>query len=262
MISFFNLRNSITAIAFLLLFLSCNTNTSNKNPIIAHRGAWKLDKLPENSIASLKKAIELKCYGSEFDVHLTKDNIMVVNHDNDYMGLDIESSTYQELIAYKLSNDEQLPTLKNYLKVGLKQNKTKLILEIKSAPSGVERTLQLTRMAVELVHNLNGQPMVEYICFNYDAGLLIKELDPKAKVAYLNGDKSPEEVLKAGYTGINYNYKIYQKNSTWIKKAQDLGLTTNSWTVNKEEDMEQLLKQKINYITTNEPELLFRVLNN
>lgn len=245
--------------AFLLLLVNCTKK--NINGVIAHRGAWKTNNFPENSIASLKKAIALECYGSEFDVHLTKDEVMVVNHDKDFMELEIETTNYDDLLAYKLSNGEKIPTLKEYLEEGLKQQKTKLILEVKSAPSGKEKTLKLTKMAVELVHSLQGQSMVEYICFDYDAGQLIHQLDTNAKVAYLNGDKTPAEVLAVGYTGINYNYKVYKKNPTWIKEAQELGLTVNSWTVNKKEDIKKLLNQNINYITTNEPELLFGILN-
>ncbi|GGW24783.1 glycerophosphoryl diester phosphodiesterase [Arenibacter certesii] len=232
-----------------------------QNPVIAHRGAWKTQEIPQNSIASLQEAITLKCFGAEFDVHLTKDNVPVVNHDKDFLGIDIETSTYEELLVKDLPNGEKIPTLKAYLEEGLKQKNTKLILEIKSAPSGKERTLKLTELAVEMVHELNGQSMVEYICFDYDAGKLVSQLDPKAEVAYLNGDKTPAEIKKVGYTGIDYNHKVYKNNPTWIKEAQDLGLNVNVWTVNKEEDMNFFLEQKVDYITTDEPELLFKVLS-
>jgi glycerophosphoryl diester phosphodiesterase len=51
------------------------------NVVVAHRGAWKQKDIPENSIASLKHAIELNCTGSEFDVRMTADDILIVNHD-------------------------------------------------------------------------------------------------------------------------------------------------------------------------------------
>ena len=255
---FVNIKKVIIAMVFLSLLVSCNKRENNL--VIAHRGAWKSQDLPENSIASLKKAIELGCYGSEFDVHLTKDEIPVVNHDKDFMGIDIETATYNELLRMELSNGEKIPTLKTYLEEGLKQQKTKLILEIKSAPSGKENTLKLTKKVVNLVHSVHGQSMVEYICFDFDAGQLVHKLDTKAKIAYLNGDKSPSEVLAVGYTGINYNYKVYQKNPTWIKEAQDLGLTINSWTVNDEDEMKLLLAQKVDFITTNEPEVLLNLV--
>ncbi|WP_010136536.1 glycerophosphodiester phosphodiesterase [Ochrovirga pacifica] len=242
----------------LLIIVACNK--VNHTKVIAHRGAWKQENLPENSIASLKKAIALKCYGAEFDVHLTKDSIPVVNHDADFMGMEIEHSTYEQLLTKTLANGEQIPTLEAYLKEGLKQTDTKLILEIKSAPSGKERTLLLTKIAVAMVDNLQGKDMVAYICFDFDAGKLVHQLDSSAEVAYLNGDKTPKEALAAGYTGINYNYKVYKKHPRWILEAQDLGMSVNSWTVNKKEEMEILLHQNIDFITTNEPELLLTLL--
>jgi len=70
--------------------------------IIAHRGAWKEFNLPENSIAALQKAIEIKSFGSEFDVRRTLDGKLVVNHDPTHFGDTIELKTYTELNAKKI----------------------------------------------------------------------------------------------------------------------------------------------------------------
>lgn len=249
-------------VLFILFMLLVGCVQKDHTKVIAHRGAWKQENLPENSIASLKKAIALQCEGTEFDIHLTKDSIPVVNHDKDFLGIDIETATYKELLSKQMSNGENIPTLETYLKEGLKQTETKLILEIKSAPSGKERTLYLTQKVVNMVADLQAKSMVAYICFDFDAGKLIHQLDPAAEVAYLNGDKTPKEALEAGYTGINYNYKVYKKHPTWIQEAQYLGMSVNSWTVNKKEEMEILLSQNIDFITTNEPELLLKLLIN
>ena len=247
---------------FLALFFPKNGQAQfNKNVVIAHRGAWKNATLPENSIASLKQAIQLGCHGAEFDVHLTKDDSLVVNHDDDFHGIDIESATYKELLVENLSNGEKIPTVREYLKEGTKQKNTKLIFEIKTSTKGKEQSLKLTRMSVDLVKELRAENWVEYICFDYDVGKLVHKLDPKAKVSYLKGDKTPAQVEKDGYTGLDYNYKAYIKHPTWIKEAQNLGLTVNAWTVNDGEEMKNLLAQKLDYITTNEPELLLDILN-
>ena len=60
------------------------------NIVVAHRGAWKKNSLPENSIASLKEAIRLKCSGTEFDVRMTADDSLIVNHDPHYNKLQIK----------------------------------------------------------------------------------------------------------------------------------------------------------------------------
>src|SRR5687768_10559476 len=80
------------------------------NPVIAHRGAFKKNNLPENSIAALKEAIRLRCTGSEFDVRMTLDDTLIINHDPHYNGLEIEKTNYKDLSKIPLSNGEMLPT--------------------------------------------------------------------------------------------------------------------------------------------------------
>ncbi len=231
-----------------------------QNQVIAHRGAWKVDNLPQNSIASLKRGIELGCFGVEFDVHLTKDGVLVVNHDRDFYGIDIATSTYKELLAEKFPNGESIPTAKNFIKEGLKQKETKLIFELKTSSLGKEHTLKAVDKAVKLVHKLRAQSMIEYILFDYDAAKRILELDPNAKVSYLNGDLSPAQAKEDGFYGIDYNLSVYQKNPTWIKEAKELGLVVNVWTVNTEAGMREFLDQQVTYITTDEPALLLQVI--
>ena len=67
------------------------------NKVVAHRGAWKNHQLTENTVGSLKKAIELGCEGSEFDVWLSADNIPVVCHNASVGGQLIEQTTAAEL---------------------------------------------------------------------------------------------------------------------------------------------------------------------
>lgn len=229
--------------------------------IIAHRGAWKNTKVPQNTIASLEHAISQNLWGSEFDVHLTKDDVLVVNHDHDFHGLEIEELTYQELLAKKHDNGESIPTVEEYLKAGLKQKGTKLIYELKTSQLGKERTLKTVELSLAIVKKLKAESIVEFIAFDWDACLKFRELDKKVKVHYLNGDKSPAEVKAAKLTGVDYHYSIFQKNPTLIKEFKALKLKTNAWTVNKEEDMKFLIDQKIDFITTDEPELLKTVLN-
>ena len=66
----------ISAALALMLFAGCSvtqvksssTMLFASNKAIAHRGAFKKNGFPENSIASLREAIRLGCTGSEFDV--------------------------------------------------------------------------------------------------------------------------------------------------------------------------------------------------
>jgi glycerophosphoryl diester phosphodiesterase len=245
----------------ILLAISAMTFTASiaQNPVIAHRGAWKAKALPENSIASLKEAIHLGCYGTEFDVHMTNDGVLVVNHDAEFMGLPIEKSSYQELLAKKMSNGESIPRLEEYLQEGLKQHQTKLILEIKPSQAGLEMDVLLTTKAVKMVQEMRGEDAVDYISFSYDILKKVLELQPKARVAYLKGDVPLEQMKKDGFYGADYHYSVYKKGD-WFAEAKRLGLTINAWTVNDRENMQWLLDQHADFITTNEPEMLLELI--
>jgi glycerophosphoryl diester phosphodiesterase len=232
-----------------------------QNKVIAHRGAWKNTGATENSIGALDQAIALGCAGSEFDVHLSSDSIPFINHDAKIDGRIIAETSATELAKIKLSNGEALPTLEAYLKRGINQNKTKLILEIKASSLGKEHSLLLTQKTVELVTRLKAQAWVDYISFDYDVCREVMRLAPYAKVAYLMGDKTPEELAATGFYGLDYHYNVLQKNSTWIKDAKKSGLTVNVWTVNEKAMMENLLQQGVDFITTNEPEQLLQMVS-
>ncbi|WP_339918167.1 glycerophosphodiester phosphodiesterase family protein [Yeosuana marina] len=234
--------------------------SNNNNKVVAHRGAWKQNNLPENSIASLKHAIELQCAGSEFDVRMTSDSILVINHDPHYNGLLIEDSKYEDLIKFKLSNGEKLPTLKEYLIAGITNNTTTgLVCEIKPSKDE-DRGKFIAKKVVGLVKDLKATPFIAfYISFDYD---ILKEITKisQTKTQYLNGNKSPDEVKADGISGIDYYLKVYRDRPEWIKRSKEIGVLLNAWTANTPEDLDWLLENNFDFITTNEPELLIKMI--
>jgi glycerophosphoryl diester phosphodiesterase len=229
-----------------------------RNKVIAHRGAWKNTHTTENSLAALAHAIRLGCAGSEFDVHLSVDSVAFVHHDPAIQQQEIEKATASALNQLKLPNGESLPTLTAYLQAGIQQNNTKLILEMKPSIISKERSLALARHAVQLVRQHRAQAWIDYISFDYDMLKEVLRLDPYARVAYLNGDKTPAELARDKFFGFDYQYRVLQKQEHWFKEAQQLHLTTNAWTVNDPALMDWLLTRQIDFITTNEPELLLQ----
>jgi glycerophosphoryl diester phosphodiesterase len=230
-----------------------------RNKVIAHRGAWKGAQTSENSIAALKHAISLECQGSEFDIHMSADSTLFINHDADINNIVIERTPASQLSGIKLSNGENLPTLEEYLKAGLEQNRTRLILEIKPTSLGPERARFVASAVLKTVQKLKAEAWVDYISFDMEICRELIRLDPFARVAYLNGDKSPEELAAAGLWGLDYHYSVFKKNADWIDAARNHRLTLNAWTVNDAETMRWLLHHNFDFITTNEPELLLKL---
>lgn len=258
------MKSTMIIPVLLLLLTSCATSkvavqeeSFAANPVIAHRGAFKANNYPENSIASLTEAIRLQCAGSEFDVRMTVDDSLVISHDPQYHKMEIETTTFQELSKIPLSNGEALPTLRQYLRAGMVNNKnTRLVVEIK--PSGVskERGKQIAERVIKLVEELNAAPFVVYISFDYDILKRIVELRPMVHTQYLNGDVTPEQLKADKISGADYHLSVFQKHSDWIESAHKNNIVLNAWTVNSRDEMQWLLTNKFQYITTNEPEML------
>ena len=238
---------------FLFMFIM-QTSSAQQTKIIAHRGAWKEFNLPENSIASLEKAIELKCEGAEFDVRRTLDGVLVVNHDPVYYGDTIQTNTYAFLNRNKLSNGESLPTLEEYFLKGTQdKHKTLLICEIKASIKDKEQDYLATIETLALAKKLKIEKRIVYISFSKDILSWIKEKQPTATVLYLESDLSIDAVVQNKFDGINLHYTSFKNNSQLSATAKNAGLKIGSWTVNELSDLAILQAQGVEWITTNQP---------
>ena len=252
--------NIMKIIKIVILSILPFSVISGQTKVIAHRGYWDCDGCAQNSISSLKKAQELRIYGSEFDVWMTSDGVLVVNHDPTIEGLKIEDVPYSQLKDIRLSNGEKLPTLEEYLQQGKKDKKTKLILELKPH-SSKEKEDRAVAAIVKMVQQTGVKKQTEYISFSLNICKEFVRLSPKAEVAYLNGDLSPQELKALKITGIDYNLRVLQRNKNWIDEAKKLKMTVNVWTVNEETDMLEMIAAGVDFITTDQPVLCKKLVS-
>ncbi len=220
--------------------------------IVAHRGYWQGNQ--ENSIESLKKAQEFGCWGSEFDLHLSSDDVVLVNHDGVVKGVNIQNNPSEKVKG-------QVPTLDEYLKQGAKNKDCVLVLELKPHKNQ-EREFLLIDKCLEALkaRKLLDPRRVAFISFSYPICKELAKRCPGFTVQYLEGDKSPAQVYADGINGIDYHYSCFKKHPEWVKEAHDLGMSVNVWTVNNEKDIKQMINLGVDQITTNEPALTREIL--
>ena len=125
-----------------------------KNSIIAHRGIYDNKKVYENSLEAFKKAIK-KGYTIEFDVHLTKDNKVIVFHDDKLDRLTgdkglIKDKTLDEIKEYKF-----IPTFEEVL--DLVSGKVPLLIELKFDSKGFE----LEKEVSKILSNYKGEYAIQ-----------------------------------------------------------------------------------------------------
>ena len=227
--------------------------------IIAHRGFWQTNPpTAENSLQALENAQQLNIYGTEFDVRMSKDGVLLIYHDEFYSTMEISETNFADLAKLKLKNGESIPNLKNYLEKGKEKPSLKLMIELKPINSEIKEN-ELVQKAVRLVKELQLESQCEFISFSLNICEQIKKEEPFFKIHYLNGDLSPLEIKEKGFDGIDYHYSIFLENRSWISEAKTLGLITNCWTVNDLEIFQKLKKQGIDFITTDIPDRLMNL---
>lgn len=249
-------------IAALLTAVACSSTPREGTQICAHRGFWKCQDVPnwENSIASLKMAQDYGFWGSEFDVHLTADDIVVVHHDDDKDGLRIADNTYEALAATPLPSGEILPTIDSYLDQGAK-SKCVLVLEFKpgETPERREKMVHICFDALK-ARGLWSPDRVIFISFDLEICKLIAAEAPEFTNQFLSGNISPEGLNEMGINGLDYHYSVFYDHPEWVEEAHALGMSVNVWTVDSRQDMEYMAALGVDCITTNEPLLLKEVL--
>ena len=187
-----------------------------KNRFIAHRGLHKNKMIPENSMLAFKAAIE-KNYAIEFDINITKDNQIVVFHDDDLNRLcnkkeNIEDVSYDFLKDLNLyESNEKIPLLKELLDEVA--GKIPLIIEIKKHKNiGL-----LENILLEMLKEYKGE---YFICsFEKDILLWLEKNKPNEIRGLIFGSL-PIKFKK--YEKIAFLYKYFKSKADFISLEDKL----------------------------------------
>ena len=248
-------------------------NRIPKTQVVAHRGYWEDNA--ENSIASLRKAQDFGCWGSEFDIHLTADGVPVVHHDRNIGELDIQKSNYDEIRHHHLANGEHVPTLIEYMAQATRSRECLPVLELKPQTT-VEREDELIDKCLaalkpaparnvppefaSFARRASEPTKVAFISFSHHICQELAKKAPGYTVQYLGGDIAPSVLHAEGINGIDYEVNVFYKHPEWVKEAHDLGMSVNVWTVDDPKDIRAMRDLGVDQITTNKPALTRDIL--
>ena len=236
--------------------------------IIAHRGARR--RAPQNTIPAFKKAIELKADGFENDVHLTKDDIIVICHNYDIdetstgTGL-IRDYTYEELLQFDFGvkfapefAGTKIPRLEEFLALCSKDTKV-INIEIKP-PQYPDSPIAAQTIAMVKQFGLFDNLLIS----SFDPQVLIdcKKIDPATKTGllYEPGEEKCEEVCD---DFVAYAKKLNVDavhpfigfvSEDYIEEAHEAGLIVNPWTVNQDFQIQRLVEWGCDGLITDVPD--------
>lgn len=222
--------------------------------IIAHRGVYDNKLIPENSLKAFQKAIDLN-YPIELDVQLTKDNILIVFHDETLKRM-TQNNEYIKNIKYDnlknitlLETTETIPKFKDVLK--LINGQVLLDIEIKNTKK-IKETCEI------LVKELQGYKNFIIKSFNPKIVRYLKKNYPSLEVGVLIADKSNNkfyDIILTSKISLMYCKPDFIAISTKLlnkKKFRKLSKTipTLIWTI---EDKNEIINNELIYICNNLP---------
>jgi glycerophosphoryl diester phosphodiesterase len=194
---------------------------------------------------------------------MTSDGVVVVNHDGNIGGVDIQSHPYSDVQDMRLVNEERMPTLDEYLLQGMRNRDCKLVLELKPHATAAQEDALVEKCIVALkTRRLFSPEQVAFISFSRHICRELARKAPGFTVQYLEGDAAPSALHAEGINGIDYHYNVFYKHPEWVKEAHDLGMSVNVWTVDRKEDIENMRDLGVDQITTNDPALTREILWN
>lgn len=214
------------------------------NLIIAHRGIHNNKDIPENSILAFKKAIKKKL-PIEFDVRITKDNKLVIFHDDNLKRMtnldkNIEELSLDEIKQlYLLNTKEKIPTLKEVL--NLVKGKVLLDIEIKNT----KKKEEVINLLLDELNNYQGEVILK--SFNPNIIKKIKKKTNRYRLGLLLTNHTDNKLLNKLYTSqlllkyIKPDFIAVDKrmfNRKYYKKVKDKYFIF-LWTIKHEEELKK-----------------------
>jgi glycerophosphoryl diester phosphodiesterase len=222
--------------------------------VIAHRGAS--GRRPENTLAAYELAVAQGADMIEIDLHLTRDNGVVVTHDADLAGLggegEIADATLATVRGLDAGAGERVPVLDEVLDAY--GGRIPFNIELKRGHRGYYAGLEEAALAAVQQRSLLGETLFSSF---YDPVLArLREQAPAARVALLISRRYPQSAVERacalGAEALNPEAPI--TTSALVEEAHAAGLAVYVFTVDEPSEMERLLDRGVDGLFTNHPD--------
>ena len=247
------MSKNILLLLFILFIGSCVSN--NDIMVVGHRGA--MGHALENTIESVKKAIQLNVDGIEIDVFKSKTGELVVYHDPFLSRLSnsnafIEQISLDSIKKVELKGGLSIPTLKEV--IDIIPEKIFLNIELK----GSNTAYKTNKVIIEYLKEFNLQPSKFIISsFRWDELKKFRDLNKDIPIAILvdslykidNAIKLAKEI---NAIALNPNNKFITKKI--VNKIQSNNIKVYPYTINSPKNIKRMKLMGVDAIITDYPE--------
>ena len=198
---------------------------------IGHRGACGY--APENTLLSMRKALELGVHGFEFDIQLSKEGEPVVIHDDMLMRTtngtgSVSDYTARELAQFDAGKGEVIPTLRDVFE--LVDKRCRLFIELK-ADECLESVLDIVEHYID--HQGWSYEQCYILSFDHTQLAKAKAINPKIRTsALLAGIPASLAKIAQEVGAWSFNPCIHHISKDLVADAHKRGLKVLTWTAN------------------------------
>ena len=293
------MRALIVSLLGLGLMACGSTNYGDKYhgtqiEVQGHRGARTV--LPENTIPGFEYALDVGVDTLELDMGVTKDNVVIVNHDQkinpkicqmkdgspvgdnlwvrnmtlkEIKQLDCGSKVNPRFKNQTLKPGTEIPTLDEVFKM-VKASKAPIAkkvlfnIETKSDPKNPmaqPKPAEFARLVLKVVKKHKLQDRVTIQSFDHRTLREVKKQAPKIQLAALfehEPDNWVEATKSAKADIVSPYFKFLSKEE--VKTMQAAGLKVIPWTANDASDWADLIELGVDGIITDDPKPLMKML--
>ena len=225
---------------------------------------------PENTLAALEAAIATGADYTEIDVQLTRDGVVIVVHDEDWMRvagspLRVADATYAEVqhllqthpSGEKSTEESADPSLRRVATLAEfiehAQGRIHLMIELKYYgfhPRLAEETLRVLQDAAST------DPVL-LMSLDLAAVRQLRALAPEHPVGYVSG------VSLGNLSQLDVDFLAVTRRAATprlLKAARRQGMPVHVWTINRKEDMIDLMLKGVDGLITDDPALALATL--
>lgn len=123
-----------------------------------------------------------------------------------------------------------------------------------------KRETEAVAAIVALVRETGVAGHTEYLSFSQHVCRELMRLQPGAKVIYVNGDLTPDQLKAQGYAGLSYNLNILMNRPEWIVRAHELGLEVTLWMTNQPDIIEWGIRHNVDFVSSDDPVMAKEVI--
>jgi glycerophosphoryl diester phosphodiesterase len=252
-----------------------------------HRGARGL--LPENTLPSFARALELGVDTLELDVGVTRDGVVVIHHDRrlnpdlarapDGQWVSAPAPTifsllYEELQRYDVGrirpgseyarrfphqtpiDGTRIPRLAQLFALA-KSAPVKFNIETKLVPHAPSETLEpeaFARALIAEVRRAGVAARTTIQSFDWRPLKVVEREAPEIATAYLTSGKSSDADKVHGAGAKTWSPDFQDLDAAIVRRAHELGMRVIAWTVNEPADIRRVVEMGVDGIISDYPD--------